>query len=229
MRWDHEETKANAIILKVEATQEPVLLTLVAVAKEAVRTYHDSLSQVEVASGVLDQKMAELADEDAKLDATVQETANIFIGSGFTARTKPFGSFTSYSPSRLCALKMASEIAEIQRLVSGAAAAHPPEPAVKAIAQLTEQSSLLRTQLDALSEPQDAFDRAAQARTEAGIQLKRVMKKLRLTAELTWQNDAEKIERIFAPPEEAQDAGRHKRKQGEAAAIATRSEIDQIE
>jgi hypothetical protein len=224
MSWDSEGTKASAIIARVEGEKEATLEDVVKAANEAARGYHDSVSNVERISAILDQKLEETANEDAALDLKIMQAAGIFVGAGFTKSRKPFGSFTSYTPSKLAGLRMAREVEEVQTLVARAAEAKPPELVVGTLADLLRQSALVRTHLDGLTEPKSAFDKAIQARTEASLELKRAMRNLRLRAELAWPGDAARIKRLFAPPEDLQDSVIRKPKKSKAETPATPAE-----
>jgi predicted RNase H-like HicB family nuclease len=220
MSWESESTKATAIIARIENEQETTLDDAVQNAKEALRIYEESLSTTSRLAAVLDQKQQEVFDEDEKLDKKLEELATVFIGTGLTQRAKPFGTFSPYSPARLAGMKLAREIQEVGKLVTNVTEAKPPQPVVPVLAELLGVASQVRVKLDGLTQPQDDFDKASKARSDSRLELKRSMRKLRLHAELAWPDDKDKLNRLFAPPEDVQDPVRRKRKPaGETQAV----------
>jgi hypothetical protein len=226
MSWSYEATKADAIIVRIEEENDESLGAMLTNAKRAARGYHDSLALVERKTAILDKKMQQVAEQDCVLDQAVEDTAKAFIGAGFTKRSRPFAAFTSYSPSRLCGLKMAREVQEVQSLITKVEQANPPEALSQTIAKLLQQATLMDTKLQGLTQPQNDLRKAEEDRAEAALELKRAMRKLRLGAELAWPNDPEKLERLFASPEEVQDSVRRKRKGGEAASTDAKTDAN---
>jgi hypothetical protein len=185
----------------------------------------------EVARLNRDGALAKIGVADAELDVGIGELAVAMAGCKLGARKNPFTRFSRYSVATITRLAYRNEIAAVRELVAKVAAEGPPEQVTRAIGDCLQKAAKVEQALKELSGPQGEFDEKRGERDAAAMDWSKAFEKLKLRAQLAYEDAPVKLETLFAPPEGVQRplARRGKKAGKQTAAETSETETEPVE
>lgn len=143
-----------------------------------------------------DTALADVGHADELLDAAIMKLADALIGAGLGTRTKPFASFSRYSPSALCELAYKRELDEARALVAkiGKQKSAPK----KELAAVSKAADAVEKALTGLTKPQAKADKALAARDALLPDWQKSLSRLRVTAKAAFVDDPATYGALFA-------------------------------
>jgi hypothetical protein len=178
------------------------------------RLLEDSASSAEQACRMRDAALDEVGEADALLDHSVISLAAKMAGAELGPRNNPFAKFASVSPSQLVGLAYLNEIAAVRDLAARVTIASPPEDVSRKIGECLQRAAEVEHALAGISGPQAEFDRRRGERDAAAEAWSKAFAKLRLRAQLAFENDENTFKALFAAPEKVQRPANRRGKNG---------------
>jgi hypothetical protein len=158
-----------------------------------------------------------VANADDILDPAVDALATALVGAGITKRTRPFAGLSSYGPRELQDLGYASEPGEVRKLVANVMKKKPAAAVVKACQACTKAAAGVEAALKKVVKPEAEYRKSLVTRDALLPALVKATSKLKLHAQLAWEDEPATYKAIFAPPDTVQAPKKRATKKTQAA------------
>ncbi len=183
---------------------------------ESFRLVHGALEgaaeAVDEARRARDAALAEIGAADTLLDRGLDGLATKLVGAGLGSRKNPFSSYSSHAPSELVILAYKTEVAAVREMAARIAAKGPNEEVTRAIGECLQHAAKVEQAVTGLSGPQSTYDIKRAARDAAAMDWSKAYSKLRLRAELAFEDDRATFDALFTEVERVQRPVKRRKK-----------------
>jgi hypothetical protein len=216
---EQRRTYGNAVLKRIADLGVPVALKDdVACFKTSHLAFAACQKVVAAAYAARDAVLEKVARLDDTRDGTLLELADAMPGAGLGTRSKPFGAYSPYSPSKVAGMPYAEESTAIDELLDALDAAKPPAPIAKLSARCRKENAAVGVALEGLTTPQARLVEARGERDAAIPEWDKRERRLRSAAKVALRDQPARLAALFAEPEAVQVAGGHaKRRAGKPA------------
>jgi len=152
------------------------------------------------------------ATADSALDLAVEKLAAALVGAGLGKRTAPLAGFSKLTPSQLTRQAYLTEVKHVRELAAKVAAKGPPQEVTRIVGDCLQHAAAVEAGLTALSGPQAEMDRKIAARDQAAMDWSKAYGKLKLRAEVEFEEEPGPFRSLFAKPEAVQRPTKRRKK-----------------
>lgn len=177
-------------------------------ARSAAKTFtaqhraYVALFDVAIAKGAArTAALAKVGELDEQLDARISRLADLLPGAGLGRRGAPFAGLSKHSPTELCDLGYASQVAETTKLVKAVRKAKPGREVLSVCEAIERDAGALAKQLPVYDAAQKAWIKAVAARDALLPDWQKALTRLRVLAKASFVDEPGAYEAIFARPE----------------------------
>ncbi len=188
----------KAIIVRLDAMGEPAGVKAAAKAFRAAHAaFTGAATRTTNATEASRTALAAVAAADKQLDGAVDMLVLALITAGVTQRQRPLAGLSKFSPSEICALGYAHEVAEVGNLVAAVKKKTVPAAVTKAASECTRRAGVVQKAMDALAKPDVTHARVIGARNALIPDWDKALKELKRQASAAY--DAADYQALFAP------------------------------
>ncbi len=216
-----EKTLGDAIVerlsgVKLDARAKGAAREFTAKHKRYAVAYDAASAKEEARAAALEAVGA--ADE--VLDAGIDTLADRLIGSGLVKRARPFDGLSDRSPSELCSLGYAAEIAAAGKLTKAVRKKKPAKDVLAACNGIDAATAKTAGALKVYDAKHKEWIKAAAERDACLLDWQKSLTRLRILAKASLIDDPGAYAALFAPPEGITVAKRKRRKKPAASGPA---------
>jgi hypothetical protein len=198
---NHREEGA-LILERIASAKPPAALGVHTKAfKKAHDAFESAAKKADATKATRDAALTAIADADSLLDDEVLALANDMVTAELGTRTKPFGRFTTLSPSKIVEQAYRVEIATVRDLAKKISASKPAPNVAKRITSMLAAAKRVESALDATAAPELGAQRAMASRDSLLVDWTRALGVLKKNAAAVWASDPATYRAIFAAHE----------------------------
>jgi hypothetical protein len=202
----------------------------VATSLEEFKVAHQALVQAGDASNqacrVRDEALEAVGSADALLDEQVLGLAKKLVGADLGSLRNPFAQYIGKAPGEVVKMAYKSEVAAVRDLAARLALKGPPEEITRQIGACLQQAAKVEEAVASLGAPQSDYDCKRALRDEAAAAWSKAFAKLRLRAQLAFENNSARLKALFEAPGAVERPVKRRKKSGKNEKKTSQGEFE---